>query len=90
MHNFCNSHIVTPVKNNDTLIFLKNSIDLCMIPRWGDIDGSGVAPDGTCFLELKERASKTRDGTRADDFRHVRPRIFATGEILCPFAMYKK
>ena len=48
--------------------------------------------DGTEYLELHERASKTMDGSGKDDYRSTVPRLFAVDGPAekCPVALFKE
>lgn len=49
-----------------------------------------TANNGKEFLLFKERNSKTMDGTKRDDYRPVRPKIFATDETeFDPIRLFK-
>ena len=56
--------------------------------RWGDIILK-VSSDGTEYLELNERQTKTRTGESTGDVRKVSPKMFATDDERNPVAFYK-
>lgn len=56
--------------------------------RWGDIKLK-VSADGTEFLELNERQTKTRTGENLCDARRVTPKMFACPGPRDPVEIYK-
>ena len=50
-----------------------------------------TASDGTEYLELQERQTKTRTGANLNDIREVTPKMYATPEDpdRCPIELYK-
>jgi len=49
-----------------------------------------LSSDGTEYLELNERQTKTRTGENIADVRRVPPKMFATGCRRCPVKLYKE
>lgn len=56
--------------------------------RWGDISLK-MSADGTEYLELNERESKTRSGENLTDVREVAPKMFAVNCDRNPVKFYK-
>ncbi|XP_033731021.1 uncharacterized protein KIAA1958 homolog [Pecten maximus] len=58
--------------------------------KWGDVQLKS-ASDGTEYLELNERQTKTLTGENLCDVRQVSPKMFATNDTDCdPINIYKR
>ncbi|CAG2186385.1 unnamed protein product [Mytilus edulis] len=56
--------------------------------RWGDVT-LNTASDGTKYLELNERQTKTRTGANVADVREVSPKIYGTNGDHDPIKYYE-
>ena len=57
--------------------------------KLGDIERKRTS-DNVRYLELKERNSKTMDGSKKDDFRRTKQIIYSTGEVNDPVELFDK
>ena len=58
--------------------------------RFGDVTVNTTS-DGKKYLEMRERNSKTMDGSKNNDYRKTRPRIFSTdGSATDPVNIFQK
>ena len=55
--------------------------------KFGDVSVQSTST-GLRFLELKERNSKTMDGTKKNDMRQTTPKLFETGTEMCPVSLF--
>ena len=46
--------------------------------------------DSQRFLELREKNFKSMDGTKKNDMRETRPKLFVTGTEMCPVLLFQE